>query len=314
MARVILSSIAYHLGRPRLVEELPEIAESPPLRRVLTTEAAGLKYFMDSDESVCAMATRAARQTLDATDIAPADIDVVVIASDSTNNSRAQFRELAGFLGELGLERAYPFNVSLCDCANLIAGIAVAHGLVASGEARNALVVAVDLARLVQPQTRVIGSGLAVASDGAASALVSSVTAEGFAIESVAQLTSRSLMAPEVEDPSQLTARVGLHRDLFEKLFAGKVRAGDVTQVFPSNFTRPVLRVFLADSGFTQEQLYLRNVGRIGHCLSCDSLINLRDYMQQTPVERDQAFVLLGSGVSQLGAVLLRATDAMEPF
>ena len=304
-----LSSLAYELGRPRSITELGELQELPELLAALSSKEAGLGYFLESEATLCDLAQSAAEQTLEESGVAPRNIGAVIFASDSFRNIPEQYAELGRFLESLELSGAYPLNITLSDCANVQIALRVAASLVRSGELDHVLLVSADLAHYASPGTRIIGNGIAIASDAAACALISAEDSAPLVIKAVAQETAVELLDPGDDDHVLLASRVKAHRALFGRLFAAAaLSATGVRQVFANNFARNVLRIFMADNGFSEDQVYLDNVRRVGHCLGSDCLINLLDYAHRNRIQAGEQFVLLGSGASQLGAVLLEAT------
>lgn len=311
MAEVTLSALACELGRPRRLEDLGELAENPELLAGLHSDRSGLGYYLESGEPLLDLARRSAGRTLEQAGLPPEEIDAVVFATDSFLNTPEQYAELGRMLAGLGLLQAYPLNVTLSDCANALIALRVAASLLAAGEFRRMLLISADLTRYASP-SRLIGDGVAVGSDAAASALLT-LGGDGFAVEATAQKTDPALLDPPASEHARLASRVRAHRALFAGLFARGPGAAAVRRIFPNNFARNVTRLFLEDNGFTEEQIYLDNVRRLGHCFGSDCLINLHDYLAVHPVEEGERFVLLGSGVSQLGAALLRATASLDP-
>lgn len=305
-----ISHLAYELGTPRPIADLPEFSDRPELLAALESEASGLRYYLESDESLWALAAKAAESTLRASGHAPAEIDAVVFATDSWQSSRDPNDGVGAFLTRLQLVNAYPIGVTFSDCANLPIALRVASSLVRAAEFRCVLVVSVDLARLAIPprQTRLLFEGVAVASDAAASGLVSSNPRDAFSMKAFAQETDPGLHAAGDGHRRSLATRILAHRNLFDSLFEQtKLAPSAVRQLFPNNFALQVVSPFLADCGFDQLQLYLQNVRRIGHCFGSDCLINLVDFARQQSIAAADKFVILGSGQTQLGAVLLEA-------
>lgn len=309
-----LSSPAYALGRPRPVEELPELKASPALATRLTRGKHGARWFLEAEDP-WELAFRAAGDALAAYPPGAKAVDAVILASDSFEHSAGRAARVGRFLAELGLARAYPCSVSLSECANMIAGLRVAKGLVAGGESDRVLVVSADLVGQVSPSTRIVASDIGVMSDGAAACLVDADGSEGFLMVSAAQAAdARLLESRGGSDHADMLARVLGHRTLFDGLYGGTgTRAQAARALFPNNFLPAVLEAFLLDNGFSGAQIYMDNIPRVGHCLSSDGIINLADYCRRNAVAAGDEFVLLGSGPSQWGAVLLRAVAPMEP-
>lgn len=311
MAVVTLSALACELGRPRRLEDLDELSGRPDMLADLRSGRAGFGYYLESGEPLLDLARRSAGRTLEQAGVPPGEIDAVVFATDSFLNTPEQYAGLGRMLASLGLVQAYPLNVTLSDCANALIALGVAGSLLVAGRFRRVLLISADLARHASP-SRLIGDGVAVGSDAAASALLT-LGGDGFAVEATAQKTDPALLDPPASEHARLASRVHAHRALFAGLFASGPGAEAVRRIFPNNFARNVTRLFLEDNGFTEEQIYLDNVRRLGHCFGSDCLINLHDFLAVHPVEEGERFVLLGSGVSQLGAALLRATAFLDP-
>ena len=69
-----------------------------------------------------------------------------------------------------------------------------------------------------------------------------------------------------------------------------------------------VMKMTAAKLGFEQNQMYLDNVSKFGHCYAADTLINLSSFSEQEAIKPDDLFVLLGTGHKHWGSALLRAT------
>jgi 3-oxoacyl-[acyl-carrier-protein] synthase III len=81
-----------------------------------------------------------------------------------------------------------------------------------------------------------------------------------------------------------------------------------VQAVLASNFARNVMNAYLSDVGYGGELLDSSNVGRVGHCLGSDPLVNLADRLAAAPAPAagdDGHLVLLGAGIAHLAALLL---------
>jgi len=302
--RAAISLPSHELGRARPIAELSELRARPDAASLLVSARSRLRCYRESDEEPLALAVRSARATLERAAVAPETIDAVLFASDSLGEGAA----LGPALAELRLANAYPLNVSLSDCANLQIALRVAAALVLAGEFRRVLLISVDVARLAAPASRLIGGGIAVASDGAASLLVREEGA--FVVEAAAQVSDAALSSREGHARS-LAARVRAHRALFAQLAErAAVRPGAIRRVFANHFAAPVLLPFFEDSGFRREQLHLDSAAEAGHCFGSDCLIGLAEWARASAVEEGDRFLLVGAGARQLGAVLLRAAGS----
>ncbi|WP_411122393.1 acyl carrier protein [Streptomyces sp. x-19] len=308
-----LCAPAYELGEyAEPVADLPELQADPAIAAELTAPAAGFDTYRWSDAPVVELMAAAVQRTLGEAGVPGDEVDLVLLATDSLPHGRAAQRDVAELLTETGLTRATASTLGLMDCATAMAALGTAASLVRDGSARHVLVVSGDLADLAAGGDRVVAGGVAIASDAAASALVSA-TAAGLPVLGMAHHTSPPT-ASGGGARQELTAKVTAHRELFARLAAHHPhRPEDVRAVLPSHFARMVLEIYLSDVGHGGDKLVLDNVGRIAHCLGSDPLIDLADRLAGTDPAGartahgtdDGHLVLLGAGISHLAAVLL---------
>ncbi|QKV91488.1 acyl carrier protein [Streptomyces sp. NA02950] len=309
---------AYELGEyADPVSELPELRAAPRIAADLTSPAAGFVSYRWSEAPVAELMTAAVQRTLAASGVPGGDIDMVLLATDSLPGGRAAHRDVAELLQETGMSRATVSTLGLMDCATAMAAVGTAASLVRDGTARQVMVVSGDLAELSTGGQRVVAGGAAIASDGAASALVSA-DAPGRPVLAMAHHAD-----PEQEwgggpPQRQLAARIQAYRELFGRLAARHPVDPAGSLVLPSHFARHVMRMYLADVGFPADRIVLEGVGRLAHCQGSDPLITLADLpAEPKPSGTGQAaagravdperLVLLGAGISHVAAVLLDA-------
>lgn len=305
-----LCAPAYELGEyADPVDELPELLADPAAAEALTAPAAGFETYRWTDADITELMAPAAQRTLLEAGIDGADVDLVLLATDSLPRDRSAHLVAAGLLEELGMARATAQTVGLMDCATAMMAVGTAAALVANGTARNVLVATGDVADRATGGLRIVAGGAAIASDAAATVLVSADRA-GLPVLSAAHHTAPELLRDGVPPQRQLAARIRGHQELLARLSAGHpVRPGEVARVLPSNFARRVQRLYLSELGFADDRIALGNVGRIAHCLGSDPLINLADQLEKPDAEdsADGLYLLIGSGIAHLGAVLTAA-------
>ncbi|KPI10578.1 3-Oxoacyl-(acyl-carrier-protein (ACP)) synthase III domain-containing protein [Actinobacteria bacterium OK074] len=318
MSTARLCAPAYELGEyADPVAELQELQDDPRAAAELTAPAAGFHTYRWSDADVTELMTASVQRTLAEAQVPGADVDMVLLATDSLPHDRSAHRDVAQLLAEAGLARATVLTTGLMDCATAMASLGTAAALVGNGAARHVLVVSGDLADRATGGLRIVAGGAAIASDAAASALVSA-TAPGLPMLGMAHY-SASELHQDSSPRQQLMSRIAMHRELFARLAAHHpFRPADVHAVLPSNFARNVLETYLSDVGYRREQLAVTNVGRIGHCLGSDPLINLADRLAEVKAGgvaeagEEGRLVLFGAGVSHLAAVLVGARPLPE--
>ena len=99
------------------------------------------RHFAAEGETTSQMAVAAARAALDMAGLAPNDIDVVVVA---TSTPDLTFPSVATMVqAGLGMERGFAFDVQAV-CAGFVYALANADALIASGQAKRALVIGAE--------------------------------------------------------------------------------------------------------------------------------------------------------------------------
>ncbi|WEB45098.1 acyl carrier protein [Streptomyces yunnanensis] len=283
--------------------ELPEYASEPP------RPGAGFDTYRLARGGLPDLLRPALKDALAAAGTPPAAVDTVLFATESLPGGEASQTAVAQLLGDLGMSHAYPLTLGLADCSTATAALTVAAALVGSGAAGTVAVVSGDLVRTVLPGGRVLLGGSAVASDGAAAAVVSA-RRHGWEILGGARQVSYDLFGPSPA-AHRLGAQLAAYQGLFEDLWSATgLTPPEVAAVLPSNLAADTLRLFLGEAGFAPRQLYQDNVGRIAHCLGSDPLINLIDRTEAGTTRGAYPVVaLLGSSAAHLAAVLLRAVE-----
>ncbi|GHA27015.1 hypothetical protein GCM10010372_28550 [Streptomyces tauricus] len=308
-----LCAAAYELGEYEApVTELPELSAAPDVAAELTSAAAGFSVYRWSQAPLVELMAAAVQKCLAGAGVPGKAVDTVLLATDSLPHDRGAHRDVAELLQETGMTGATVATLGLMDCATAMFALGNAASLVRDGTARHVMVVSGDLADLSTGGERLVAGGAAIASDGAAAALVSA-DAPGLPILAMAHHGA----AEERRDapPHQrLTARLTAYRELFTGLADRHRVRPDRSLVLPSNFARNVMEMYLADVGFDSRRIALDSVGRIAHCQGSDPLIHLADRLgapePATGPGTPEEYVLLGAGMSHLAAVLLGA-DAL---
>ncbi|MFH8347488.1 acyl carrier protein [Streptomyces sp. NPDC018045] len=302
-AAAYVNGCAAELGAlRRTVADLPEYAAAPP------APGTGFAEYREAEGGILGLLEPAVRGALDASGTDPADVDTVLLATESLPADGPARHAAMELLSGLGLRRAYPLTLGLADCSTATAALDLAASLVRSGASGTVLVVSGDLVRTVLPDGRVIPGGTAVAGDGAAAAVVSR-RRHGWEVLGGARRIAHEVFGPGPPG-RRLIAQLALYQGVFADLWqATGLAARDLGAgaVLPSNLARDTLRTFLGEAGLADGQLYLDNVPRTAHCLGSDPLINLTDRTaggaEPSPV------VLLGTGAAHVAAVLLHPVE-----
>jgi 3-oxoacyl-[acyl-carrier-protein] synthase-3 len=265
-----LRGVSYLLGEREVgyadIARLPELARA--FRLAPDPGLWGWGTVRVTRRDLADLAADAARATLAAAGVDR--VDAVVLCSTRLPAEPGAF--VAAVLTRAGLGDIPFYGQGVNQCVNLLAGLDIARSFVLSGRYRAVLVVTADaVASGADPM-----SPFALFSDGAAGGLVAAdpgqepagcyqmlgcaAAQDAAALDGTAQISSD--LAREVND--RLLAPLGL-------------KLGHVTALAHLNLFKPLLVMKERQAGFREDQLYLDNIGRLGHCFSADPLINLAD-------------------------------------
>jgi 3-oxoacyl-[acyl-carrier-protein] synthase-3 len=235
--------------------------------------------------------------------LAGSGADAVVLCSTRVPGpaeGHGQF--VAAVLTGLRLGDVPCYGVQLNRCVNLLAGIDVARAFVTSGRYQRVLVITTD--KVAGGADRM--SQFALFSDGAASCLVSAEPAGGAGCFELLGCATAQRTA-ELDWAHQISS--DLAREVNEALLGpADLKLGDIAALLHANLYKPLVVMKERQAGFTAEQLYTANIGRIGHCFAADPLINLVDRVALGHVGVG-GYCLLAASVpgSRIGALLRRA-------
>jgi 3-oxoacyl-[acyl-carrier-protein] synthase-3 len=132
------------------------------------------RRMAEPEERLATHATRAAADALRAADVAPADVDLVLVATTTADEVLPNAAPLVAHA--LGATRAGAFDIGAA-CTGFLAAMSVGCSHIEAGRSRQVVVVGADfMARITDPSDR---STAAVFADGAGAALLSATEAPG---------------------------------------------------------------------------------------------------------------------------------------
>ncbi|MEU6559246.1 hypothetical protein [Nocardia nova] len=271
-----MSDIAYTVGERRPIADIEPIAAEPGLLESL--QQFGLAYYRHSTSTQLpiAMAATCIKQTLDQSRTSPSDVDVLMLATSTLEFGRIENTELLQLSERYGLTNATPIGVSAAECANFGTALHLARLLVATGEARNVLLVTTDYCDV--PTKRLLREVYSIVSDGAASCLV---TAEPSRIELLATATATNQLIRAASNPNAIAAltRRAIAEVVDEVLTHAATERTQVQRVIMNNLNENSLRIMTAAAGFDHNMYYPDNIADYAHVHSADNLINLQTYL-----------------------------------
>lgn len=251
-----------------------------------------------------AMAIDSGCATLRGAGASPDSIDALVLCcSDVRTPARSHGRFVGTILTGIGLGDIAFYGLNLNRCVNLLAALDVATSFVASGRHRRVLVVTTD--RVVDDADRMLS--YALLSDGAASCLVTADEdgRERYRLMACATAQDTASLDWSSEISADLARRVN------DALLAPRgMRPADVSALMHANIFKPLVVMKERQAGFTPQQIYTHNIGRVGHCFAADPLINLVDRIALGHVPPGRHCMLAASVPgSRMGVLLRRLAD-----
>jgi 3-oxoacyl-[acyl-carrier-protein] synthase-3 len=299
--RAYLRGVSYVLGEQEVgyadIPGLPELAAK--LGLAPNPGLWGWGSVRVTSSGLGDLAASSLRATLLAARAAPSSADALVLCSTCVPGPADEHGMfLARVLTGAGLGDITCYGQTLNRCLNLLTAIDTAAALVLSGRHRRVLVVTADAVAGGPVMSR-----FALYSDAAASCMVSAGpgTEGSYEILGCASALDTAAMDPASQISSDLARNVSDR--LLEPAGLGP---GDVTALAHLNLFRPLLVMKERQAGFSDDQLYLGNIERTGHCFAADPLINLADLAAAGRVGEGHYCQLAASVPGGRAGVLLR--------
>jgi 3-oxoacyl-[acyl-carrier-protein] synthase-3 len=271
---------AYALGEmQRHYSEVEGFAAAAQAKKVpFLPEMMGFGGFCVTQD-VYERATVAAQSSIAAARIAPAAIDQVIFCSSAFKERTFGDRnvKVGNVLRKCGVAPRRINGVSGGGCTDLLASVDIACRLLELGVVHNVLIVGIESFLAEVDSDRLLGHALI--SDAAVSLIVSdcrSPTSGSPAFE----ILAHEIISDVAEIGSGMTITSSSpNRSFIKTVLESAGRSlGEITKLFGNNIYLPIKWGREGIVGFTRPQMYLENVPRIGHCLGCDTIVNLVDF------------------------------------
>lgn len=250
----------------------------------------GWGTFHRTERDLEQLAVDAGTASLRAAHTDPASIDALFVCSTrvpgrSEDHGRFMQRVIAG----IGLGGVPAYGQTLNRCTNLLVALGLAGALAATGRHRRILCVTTD--RVAGEAERL--STFALYSDGAAACVVSAEedgVVDGYRLVACDSVQDNA----SLDGSNQISA--DLARELNDRLLTPRgLKLGDIAGLMHNNLFKPLVVMKERQAGFAQEQLYLDNIPRIGHCFAADPLINLADRAAAGHLRAGRHYILASS-------------------
>ena len=256
------------------------------------------------------LGSRVAVDTLTKAQVDPGDVELTILScSYFPHADETLYRGATRLLGEVGLSNSLVDGQTLAGCATLISALQRAVQVVEFGMHDTVLVVGIDCL----PGNEQRFWNYALFSDAAAGFLVSrDVERSGFR----ALGTQRGSSIEEMSGSIRFDGKSQLHVRVLERLLAQANASGtaqaSVKKVFGNNVFLPIKSQKDKLAGWARAQRFAQNVPRTGHCLACDSVINLVDHSNEQAPENGTTYLLQADGNGICAAALLEWVPGTE--
>lgn len=234
-------------------------------------------YYITKD--VYSRAAVATESSIAAAGISPGEIDQVIFCSSSFKERffRERNVKFGNLLRQCGISPRRISGVSGGGCTDLLASVDLACGMIELHVAQNILIVGIEAREVEVDSERVQIHSLI--SDAAVALIVSN------ALGGASRVPEFEILAHlVVSDVSEIGGGMNITTSSPDRTFVRRVLESvgrsqeSITKLFGNNIFLPIKIAREGVVGFTRKQLYLENVRRVGHCLGCDTIINLVDF------------------------------------
>ncbi|MCQ8781436.1 beta-ketoacyl-ACP synthase III [Mangrovibrevibacter kandeliae] len=275
------------------------------------------RYIASEDETTVSLAEGAARRALEAAGLVPDDIDLIVLATATPNNtfpaSAVQVQH------RLGIHGGFAFDVAAV-CSGFVYALTTADLYLKSGMARRALVIGAEtFSRILDWEDRTTcvlfgdGAGAVVlqAESGDHGIIASRLRADGSHEEKLyvdgGPSTTGSVGKLRMEGREVFKHAVGMITDVIEDCFAAAgVAADDLDWFVPHQANRRIIEASAKKLGIPMEKVVV-TVDRHGNTSAASIPLALDAAVRDGRVRRGDLVMLeaMGGGFTW-GAVLLR--------
>lgn len=302
MTTVYLRALSYVLG-----EHIHSFEDATGYDNFLETNQIscnpdlwGWGQFHRTDD-VFALAENAASNLLRKFDVAPESIDLVVFSSATFHQEPNTLFPLIGDLVQkLGCCNAGIKGDTLVGCASMLSSLNDVAEKIRNNICKNVLVI--GLADTHPSSVRFTTSH--IFSDASACCLLSAEGREGD-IEFLDGLESVDLV--EMRQGITFNPANAMHVKLADKLISeNSVSRENLYKVLNNNLFLPLKRVKDALLKLKEEQIFTKNISRIGHCHACDPIINLADMLEGEVPPAGSNVVLQADGAGYSAMSLIR--------
>lgn len=268
----------------------------------------GFERYLRCRESPAEMASKAIRDTLGKTDLAPGEIDILLYASEYAHDE-SEGAWIHALCLDNGLVNAFPIGIRLNFCGNLGSCFRIANQMLSAGSARNIIIVTADSTTESGPDSRLLEPFVAVTSDGAASCIISTRGLSPLRLTGTHEHVDHAMSRMDVaslRNGSMVNKPEFFHYSLDsyrgrKKTFQDYYRRSglsseDISFLITNNYGVNTLAGFASEAGLGIKQVFGRRTSEVGHVQSADSLLNLEDLVSSGALRVGDRILMLSTG------------------
>ncbi|MFQ5703041.1 MAG: beta-ketoacyl-ACP synthase III [Gemmatimonadales bacterium] len=273
------------------------------------------RHIADDDETVAYMSDVACRQVLDQVGLTPLDVDAIVMATATAD--RLLPSNACDLQAVLGAKNAAAFDVGAA-CSGFLYGLTVAEGLVASGTAKNILVVGGErLSRITNYEDRTTailfgdGAGATLvrpASNGTRGILSSYIKSDGTLAELLYRPGGGGVHPPDqrlIEERGYFITMAG--RETFKSavlsmsdacdqaLTLAGLTADDIDILIPHQANIRIINATAKHAGIPKDKLYV-NIDRYGNTSAASIPLALDECVRSGVITAGTTVLLVAFG------------------
>lgn len=267
------------------------------------------RHIAGDRETTASMGLKAAKNALEVTDVLPADIDMIIVATCTPD---MVFPSTASLIQhKLGAQYAGAFDLSAA-CSGFVYAMDMASQAIRSGSIRTAIVIGAEtMSRVLDWQDR---STSILFGDGAGAVVLQASTEEGGLLSSVLRsdgsrddLLGIPAMGAPLKEGQKLFKMYMLGSEVFkfatrvigesieEALALAGISLNDVSLIIPHQANDRIL-LAAARSLSLDRQLFMSNLEQYGNTSAASIPIALSEAVQQGRIKKGDHIVLVGFG------------------
>jgi len=302
-AKHFLSGLAYSVGSIKPIDALAGV-DSVSTELLDTLKSRGLKNFCEDSRTIPEMCLASALQTLQATNLTPAQIHAVVFTSSNSDGLVTDDDETSLFtaLHGAGFIKTRIIGLTLQACSACGEAFQIASDLI-NDPAKKALVIVFGKKRAnrVGPQANTVFS------DGAASCIVSLGSGDFEICASESMINTYLGSMGRSGNIAQTHGGLLDLRELSKKVCEKSgVQAKAMRAFFGTNASLGHLNFMAQAAGMPLDKVYQDDVAEYGHLHSCDNLISLKNYSAKHPLAPNDHLMLTAWSSHVVSASVLR--------